>query len=79
MAKYEWIPMNENHPAGTEDYLVIDMYGNMAVGFWVDEAQAWDSTGFGWLEDRPEPPFGIGKVVAWMRLPPTYRGRDSKK
>lgn len=79
MAKFEWIPMAENRPIGTEDYLVVDEYGTMAVGFWVEEKQAWDSLSFGWLENRDDPPFGIGKVVAWMRLPPPYKGCESKK
>ena len=49
--------------------LVTDGDG-YAVGYWRPDAQAWDSTDFGWLENRSEPPCGIHTVTHWMPLPP---------
>lgn len=52
-----------------DDVLVTDGEG-YAVGFWHEDAKAWDSADFGWLENRSEPPCGIHTVTHWMPLPP---------
>ncbi len=73
-----WIPCSERLPSDDNDYLVVDGDGEMAVGYYRDDADAWDNSCFGWLEreDEDEHPTRLGKVVAWMPLPaPWERSR----
>ena len=66
--KPRWIPVTERLPESFgDDVLVTDGEG-CAVGYWRPDAQAWDSTDFGWLENRSEPPCGIHTVTHWMPL-----------
>ena len=74
----EWIPCSERLPSDYSDYLVIDGDGEMAVGNYRYDADAWDNGCFGWLErneDDEQPP-RLGKVVAWMPLPKPWKGAD---
>lgn len=64
----KWIPVTERLPEDIDDVLVTDGKA-FAVGYWRHDAKAWDSTGFGWIENRTEPPYGINTVAYWMPLP----------
>ena len=66
-----WIPVTERLPESVDDDVLVSDGESYAVGYWRPDAQAWDSTDFGWLENRNEPPFGIKTVTHWMPLPPT--------
>ena len=60
--------MDEKPPDDNNDVLVFD--GECyAVGFYRPDAKAWDSCSFGWLENRSEPPIGIGTVKYWAKIP----------
>lgn len=81
-----WIPVSEKLPDWDIECLVVDKDGNYGVGFYRDDAKAWDSPNWGWLEikDRVDnkeaftQPCGIGKVIAWMPLPKSYSERYHK-
>lgn len=66
-----WIPCSERLPEEEEDFLVTDGE-SMAVGYYRQDAKAWDSADFGWIENR-EKGYGINEVIAWMPLPEPYR------
>ena len=72
--KFEWIPCDKKLPdeGDYNSYLLTDEEDGMAVGLYRHDAQAWDSD-FGWVEQLEDSTFGIGKVVAYMPLPPRYR------
>lgn len=65
-----WIPVTEALPESVDDDVLVTDGEGYAVGYWRPDAQAWDSTDFGWLENRSEPPCGIHTVTHWMPLPP---------
>lgn len=65
-----WIPVTERLPESVDDDVLVTDGEGCAVGYWRPDAQAWDSTDFGWLENRSEPPCGIHTVTHWMPLPP---------
>lgn len=65
-----WIPVTEALPESIDDDVLVTDGEGCAVGYWRPDAQAWDSTDFGWLENRSEPPCGIHTVTHWMPLPP---------
>lgn len=65
-----WIPVAEALPESVDDDVLVTDGEGCAVGYWRPDAQAWDSTDFGWLENRSEPPCGIHTVTHWMSLPP---------
>lgn len=67
----QWIPCSERLPEEEEDFLVTDGE-SMAVGYYRQDAKAWDSADFGWIENR-EKGYGINEVIAWMPLPEPYR------
>ena len=75
-----WIPVSERLPNWNIQCLVIDEDGECGVGYYREDAHAWDSPNWGWLErkDRVDnkeaftEPCGIRKVVAWMPLPKAY-------
>lgn len=66
----QWIPVTEALPESVDDDVLVTDGESCAVGYWRPDAQAWDSTDFGWLENRSEPPCGIHTVTHWMPLPP---------
>lgn len=76
----KWTPCSERLPSDDNDYLVVDGDGEMAVGYYRDDADAWDNSCFGWLErdDEDENPTRLGKVVAWMPLPKPWKGADDE-
>ena len=69
-----WVRCEDELPEPNVSCLVCDKDGACAVGYYRQDAKAWDSPYFGWVEhedgvfyddDLPR----IGKVVAWMPLP----------
>lgn len=70
LIKPRWIPVTERLPESVDDDVLVTDGEGYAVGYWRPDAQAWDSTDFGWLENRSEPPCGIHTVTHWMSLPP---------
>lgn len=64
-----WIPVTERLPESFGDDVLVTDGEDYAVGFWREDAKAWDSADFGWLENRSEPPFGIHTVTHWMPMP----------
>ena len=68
--KPRWVPVTEALPESVDDDVLVTDGEGCAVGYWRPDAQAWDSTDFGWLENRSEPPCGIHTVTHWMPLPP---------
>lgn len=70
LSKPRWIPVAERLPESVDDDVLVTDGEGYAVGFWREDAKAWDSTDFGWLENRSEPPCGIHTVTHWMPLPP---------
>ena len=71
--RQQWIPCSERLPEEEEDFLVTDGE-SMAVGYYRQDAKAWDSADFGWIENR-EKGYGINEVIAWMPLPEPYAER----
>lgn len=69
LSKPRWIPVTEGLPESVDDDVLVTDGEGCAVGYWRPYAQAWDSTDFGWLENRSEPPCGIHTVTHWMPLP----------
>lgn len=65
-----WVSVTERLPESVDDDVLVTDGEGCAVGFWREDAKAWDSTDFGWLENRSEPPCGIHTVTHWMSLPP---------
>ena len=71
-----WIKVSEKLPAFGQECLVRDADGNYGIGFYREDAKAWDHPNWGWLErkdrvDNKEAytcPCGIGKVVEWKVL-----------
>ena len=71
-----WIPVTEKYPDTNDDMLVTDGE-DYAAGYYRPDANAWDSTNYGWLENRPEGyPCGIRTVTHWMPLPPLPEQRS---
>lgn len=70
LSKPRWIPVADRLPESVDDDVLVTDGEGYAVGYWRSDAQAWDSTDFGWLENRSEPPCGIHTVTHWMPLPP---------
>lgn len=65
-----WIPVEERLPDDFGYDVLVTDGEDYAVGFWREDAKAWDSADFGWLENRSEHPCGIHTVTHWMPLPP---------
>lgn len=63
--RMKWIPCSERLPDNYDDCLVTDGY-SYAIGYWRDDAKAWDNADFGWVESR------LNKIVAWMPLLEPY-------
>lgn len=70
LEKPRWVSVTEALPESVDDDVLVTDGEGCAVGYWRPDAQAWDSTDFGWLENRSEPPCGIHTVTHWMPLPP---------
>lgn len=69
-----WVRVEDELPEPNIQCLVRDDDNNCAVGYYRQDAKAWDSPFFGWLERDDEyyedgDLCRIGKVVAWMPLP----------
>ena len=81
-----WISVSEKLPDCDVECLVVDKDEEYGVGFYREDAKAWDSPNWGWLEikDRVDnkeiftQPCGIGKVIAWMPLPEAYNKEMEK-
>ena len=69
----QWIPCSERLPEEEEEDFLVTDGESMAVGYYRQDARAWDSTDFGWIENK-EKGYGINEVVAWMPLPEPYKG-----
>ena len=70
-----WHSVKDELPEPNIQCLVRDDDNNCAVGYYRQDARAWDSPFFGWVERDDEyyedgDLCRIGKVVAWMPLPP---------
>ena len=70
-----WVSVKERLPEPNIQCLVRDDDNNCAVGYYRQDAKAWDSPFFGWLERDDEyykdgDLCRIGKVVAWMPIEP---------
>ena len=84
--KTDWIPVSERLPEWDVDCLVVDADGNFGVGYYREDAKAWDSPCWGWLERKDKvdnheacaEPCGIRKVIAWMSLPEPYKGKEGR-
>lgn len=82
----KWISVSDRLPEQYQECLVVDAKGNFGVGFYREDAKAWDSPIWGWLEraervDNHEAytePCGMYKVVAWMPLPKPYEPHESE-
>lgn len=83
----QWIPVSERLPEWDIECLVVDDKGEFGVGFYRDDVGAWDSPSWGWLERKDDVdnhdayymPCGIGKVVAWMPLPESYKVKPQER
>lgn len=72
---YPWHRVEEELPEPNIQCLVRDDDNNCAVGYYRQDARAWDSPFFGWVERDDEyyedgDLCRIGKVVAWMPIEP---------
>lgn len=70
-----WHRVEDGLPEPYVQCLVRDNDNNCAVGYYRQDAKAWDSPFFGWLERDDEyykdgDLCRIGKVVAWMPIEP---------
>ena len=70
-----WHKVEDGLPKPYVQCLVRDNDNNCAVGYYRQDAKAWDSPFFGWLERDDEyykdgDLCRIGKVVAWMPIEP---------
>ena len=71
-----WVRCEDELPKQNIQCLVTDAEGNCAVGYYRNDAKAWDSPFFGWVERSNEDYYEdgdlcrIGKVVAWMPIEP---------
>ena len=70
-----WHRVKDELPEPNIQCLVRDDDNNCAVGYYRQDARAWDSPFFGWVERDDEyyedgDLCRIGKVVAWMPIPP---------
>lgn len=74
-----WIKCNEKLPdSDLIDCLVKDESGNLAVGCYKEDAKAWYSNSFGWLERKYKTkvddlgnyiePCGLGKIVEYIPI-----------
>ena len=71
----QWRRVEDELPEQNIQCLVRDDDNNYAVGYYRQDARAWDSPFFGWLERDDEyykdgDLCRIGKVVAWMSIEP---------
>lgn len=71
-----WVSVEDELPEPNIQCLVRDDDNNYAVGYYRQDARAWDSPFFGWLERDDEyykdgDLCRIGKVVAWMSIEPS--------
>ena len=76
-----WVSVKERLPEPNIQCLVRDDDNNCAVGYYRQDAKAWDSPFFGWLERDDEyykdgDLCRIGKVVAWMPIEPPQEVQD---
>ena len=70
-----WHRVEDELPEPNIQCLVRDDDNNCAVGYYRQDARAWDSPFFGWVERGDEyyedgDLCRIGKVVAWMPIEP---------
>ena len=70
-----WHRVEDELPKKNIQCLVRDNDNNYAVGYYRQDARAWDSPFFGWVERDDEyyedgDLCRIGKVVAWMPIEP---------
>lgn len=75
VAASPWHRVEDELPEPNIQCLVRDDDNNCAVGYYRQDARAWDSPFFGWVERDDEyyedgDLCRIGKVVAWMPIEP---------
>lgn len=75
------VSVEDEPPEPNIQCLVRDDDNNYAVGYYRQDARAWDSPFFGWLERDDEyykdgDLCRIGKVVAWMSIEPSKEVQD---
>lgn len=72
----KWISVEDRLPEDNTDYLITDGEDIM-VGFYRNDAQAWDNGNFGWVE-REKDDDGmmcrLNNIIAWMPLPELHNG-----
>ena len=56
-----WHDTDGDKPGQGEQVLTVDTGGDHNILFWRDDADAWDSPGFGFIDKDA--------VIAWARLP----------
>lgn len=66
----KWVNVKDRLPEDNDEEVLVTDGEYCAVGFWREDAKAWDNVNFGWLENLPEGcPTGIKTVTHWMMLP----------
>lgn len=63
----DWIPVSEQLPEETDDYLCCDEDGYIAIGFFSTSRKEWC------FNEK------IDNVIAWMPLPKPYRTNKEEK
>lgn len=60
-----WQPIG-THPTHDDDVLLLMPDGDIVIGFWRDDAKAWDNTESGWIRETP------ARWASLPELPPDF-------